>query len=105
MDISKRLDELSDQFNRYPDQAREVGLRFFLNITGPGGHTWIIMATQHMGFGVYRTQGDPGGYDFAITIAAEDCPFLVMSDEAARQLVINGKLKIEVGQDAQPAAR
>jgi putative sterol carrier protein len=97
VDIQKLLNEdFPAQLAKFPDQAKAIGGKFQLNITGEGGGEWFIDATES---GPSAKQGQGDAPDLTITIAAEDFQKLQENPQAAgMQLFFAGKLKLQGNQ-------
>ena len=93
VDIQKLFnEELPAQLAKFPDQAKAIGGKFQLNITGDGGGEWFIDASET---GPSSVQGKPGGADLTITMASEDFQKLQENPQAnGMQLFFAGKLKL-----------
>ena len=93
VDIQKLLnEELPAQLAKYPDQAKAIGGKFQLNITGEGGGEWYIDASDT---GPSAKPGKGDAADLTITIAVEDFQKLQENPQAnGMQLFFAGKLKL-----------
>lgn len=91
VDIQKLFnEELPAAIAKNPDAARQIGAKYQLNISGAG--EWFIDVSDT---GPKAEQGNPGGADCTITIAAEDFQKLVENPQAnGMQLFFAGKLKV-----------
>lgn len=93
VDIQKLFnEELPAQLIKHADTAKQIGAKFQINITGEGGGEWFIDATDT---GPKAEQGNPGGADVTITLAAEDFQKVHENPkQAPMQLFFAGKLKV-----------
>jgi hypothetical protein len=93
VDIQKLFnEELPAAIERHPDQAREIGAKYQINISGEGGGSWFIDVSDT---GPGSQQGEPGGADCVISVSAEDFQRLHENPQAnGAQLLIAGRLQI-----------
>ena len=93
VDIQKLLNEdFPAKLAKFPDQAKAIGGKFQLNITGDGGGEWFIDASE-TGPSIKQGQGEAA--DLTITLAVEDFIKLQENPQAAgMQLFFAGKLKL-----------
>jgi putative sterol carrier protein len=92
VDISKLFNEqLPAAIEKSPDNAKAIGAKFQINITGEGGGEWYIDASDS---GPKTEKGNPGGADCTIEVAGEDFQKLVENPQAGMQLFFAGKLKV-----------
>jgi putative sterol carrier protein len=94
VDIQKLFnEELPAQLAKYPDQAKQIGAKFEIIITGDGGGEWFIDASVETG--AKSQAGNPGGADVTITLTAEDFQKLHENPQAnGMQLFFAGKIKM-----------
>ena len=92
VDIQKLFnEELPAQLAKHPDAAKQIGAKFQINITGDGGGSWFIDASES---GPSSKSGEGPG-DVTITIATEDFQKLQENPQAnGMQLFFAGKLKV-----------
>lgn len=93
VDIQRFFSEdLPEQFERYPDAAKQLGFKCQLNVTGEGGGEWFIDVTDS---GPTVQPGNPGGANVTITLSAPDFQAYYANPQAVgMQLYFAGKLKI-----------
>lgn len=93
IDIEKLFnEELPAAIAKRPDMAKQIGAKYQINVTGAGGGEWFIDVSDS---GPAVVQGNPGGADLNVTVAAEDFQKLVENPQAnGMQLFFAGKLKI-----------
>jgi putative sterol carrier protein len=93
VDIQKLFNEqLPQQLAQHPDQAKQIGAKFQMNITGDGGGEWNIDVSAS---GPSAKAGNPGNADCTLTVSAEDFQKLVENPQAnGMQLFFSGKLKV-----------
>ncbi|MEV6979008.1 SCP2 sterol-binding domain-containing protein [Kitasatospora sp. NPDC093806] len=93
VDIRKLFnEELPVTLARYPQQAREIGGRFQLHITGEGGGSWFVDASET---GPHVAPGIGEGADLTCTLAVEDFQKLYENPQAhGTQLFFAGKMKM-----------
>jgi putative sterol carrier protein len=93
VDIQKLFNEtLPAGLAQHGEQAKQIGAKFQMNVTGEGGGSWFIDLTAS---GPSAVQGDPGGADCTITISVEDFQKLHENPQAnGMQLFFSGKLKV-----------
>ncbi|MFO0761075.1 MAG: SCP2 sterol-binding domain-containing protein [Byssovorax sp.] len=96
VDIQKMFnEELPAQLAKFPDQAKEIGATFQMNITGDGGGEWHIDVSAS---GPSATPGNKEA-DVTLTIASEDFQKLAENPQAnGMQLFFAGKLKVSGNQ-------
>ena len=96
VDIQKLFnEELPAQLAKFPDQAKQIGAKFQMNITGEGGGEWFIDASD-TGPSVLQGQG---AADVTMTIAAEDFQKLQENPQAnGMALFFAGKIKMQGNQ-------
>jgi putative sterol carrier protein len=92
VDIQKLFnDELPAALAKHADDAKTVGAKFQLNITGPGGGEWNIDVTSS---GPTCKPGS-GPADCSMTLSDEDFQKLLENPQAnGMQLYFSGKLKM-----------
>ncbi len=97
VDIQKLFnDELPGMLQKHPDQAKQIGAKFQINVTGEGGGEWFIDASDS---GPKAQAGNPGGADCTITLTSEDFQKLHENPQAnGMQLFFAGKLKVSGNQ-------
>ena len=60
VDIQKLMNQdLPARMAKHPDQAKQIGAKFQINITGEGGGEWYVDATAETGPKSHA--GNPGG--------------------------------------------
>ena len=93
VDIQKLFnEELPAQLAKHGDQAKQIGAKFQINVTGEGGGEWFIDASDS---GPKAEKGNPGGADVTISISSEDFQKLYENPQAnGMQLFFAGKLKV-----------
>jgi putative sterol carrier protein len=93
VDIQKLFNEdLPSQLSKHAAEAKQIGAKFQINITGDTGGEWFIDASDS---GPKAEKGNPGGADVTITISAEDFQKLHENPQAnGMQLFFQGKLKL-----------
>ena len=96
VDIQKLLNQdLPASLAKNAEDAKAIGAKYQLNITGPSGGEWSIDATPS---GPSCKPGS-GPADCTITIADEDFQKLLENPQAnAVQLYFTGKLKVQGNQ-------
>jgi putative sterol carrier protein len=78
------------------DEARAIGAKYQLNITGPTGGQWIVDATST---GPSCKPGNDGAADCTLTVSDEDFQKLWENPQAnAMPLFFSGKLKVDGNQ-------
>jgi putative sterol carrier protein len=94
VDIQKLFnEELPAQLAKFPDQAKQIGAKFQINITGDGGGEWFIDVSAETG--VSSSAGNPGNADVTITMASEDFQKLQENPQAnGMALFFAGKIKM-----------
>lgn len=96
VDIQKLMNEdFPAQMAKFPDQAKAIGGKFQLNITGEGGGEWFIDASDN---GPSCRPGQGPAADLTITVAAEDFQKLQENPQNGMQLFFAGKLKLRGNQ-------
>jgi putative sterol carrier protein len=92
VDIQQLFNEqLPQQLAAHPAEAKQIGSKFQMNITGEGGGEWHIDVSES---GPSATPGNKAA-DVTITIAAEDFQKLIENPQAnGMQLFFTGKLKV-----------
>ena len=84
--------DLPSLLAKKPDEAKQIGAKYQLNITGEGGGEWFIDVSDS---GPKAEAGNPGAADCTITIDAEDFQKLYENPQAnGMQLFFSGKLKV-----------
>jgi putative sterol carrier protein len=93
VDIQKLFnEELPAALAKHSDQAKQIGAKYQLNVTGDGGGEWYIDVSDS---GPKVEQGNPGSADCTITLTSEDFQKLHENPQAnGMQLFFSGKLKI-----------
>jgi putative sterol carrier protein len=88
--------ELPAQLSMYPDQAKAIGGKFQICITGDGGGEWFIDASES-GPSVRAGQGESS--DVTVTMTSEDFAKLMDNPQAnGMQLFFAGKLQLQGNQ-------
>lgn len=83
--------ELPAALGRNADDAKTIGSKFQLNVTGSG--EWFIDVSET---GPAITAGNPGGADCTLTLSEEDFQKLYENPQAnGMTLYMGGKLKIQ----------
>ncbi len=97
VDIQKLFNEtLPAAMEKAPDAAKAIGAKYQINIAGDGGGEWYIDCSDS---GPKAENGNPGGADCTIEIAADDFQKLVENPQAnGMQLFFSGKLKVQGNQ-------
>ena len=97
VDIQKLFnEELPSALAKNPDQAKQIGAKYQINITGDGGGEWFIDVSDT---GPKAEKGNPGNADCTITISTEDFQKLHENPQAnGMQLFFSGKLKVSGNQ-------
>ncbi len=97
VDIQQLFNErLPAAIEKNPDQAKEIGAKYQLNVTGDGGGEWYIDCSDS---GPKAEAGNPGTADCTIDIAVDDFQKLVENPQAnGMQLFFSGKLKVQGNQ-------
>ena len=92
VDIKKLFnEELPAGIAKNPEAAKLIGAKFQICIAGEG--EWYIDASDS---GPKAEEGNPGGADCTIRIAAEDFQKLLENPQAnGMQLFFGGKLKVD----------
>jgi putative sterol carrier protein len=93
VDIQKLFNEdLPSALQKHPEQAKEIGAKYQINISGDGGGEWFIDVSAS---GPKSEKGNPGGADCTISLTAEDFQKLHENPQAnGMQLFFAGKLKV-----------
>lgn len=93
VDIKKLFDEeLPSALTKNPGEAKQIGAKYQINVTGEGGGEWFIDLTDS---GPKVASGSPGGADVTIAIASEDFQKLYENPQAnSMPLFFAGKLKV-----------
>jgi putative sterol carrier protein len=93
VDIQKLFnEELPAAIAKHPDQAKEIGAKYQIIITGDGGGEWYIDVSDS---GPKAQAGNPGTADCTMTMTAEDFQKLHENPQAnGMQLFFAGKLKV-----------
>lgn len=93
VDIQKLFnEELPAGLAKHPDEAKQIGAKYQINITGDGGGEWYVDVSDS---GPKAEKGNPGTADCTITISSEDFQKLVENPQAnGMQLFFAGKLKV-----------
>jgi putative sterol carrier protein len=92
VDIQKLFnEELPAKMTAKPEEAKGIGAKYELVITGEGGGEWFIDASAS---GPKVEKGNPGTAECTLTLAAEDFQKLVENPSAGMQLFFAGKLKV-----------
>ncbi len=97
VEIQKLFNEvLPAGLSKNAEEAKTIGAKFQINITGPTGGEWFIDASPS---GPSAKQGKGENPDCTITIADEDFQKLVENPQAnGMQLFFAGKLKVDGNQ-------
>lgn len=93
VDIQKLFnEEIPAKLKEHADQAKQVGAKYQINVTGEGGGEWFIDVSDS---GPKIEKGTPGGENCTITLTAEDFQKLHENPQAnGMQLFFAGKLKV-----------
>jgi putative sterol carrier protein len=93
VDIQKLFnEELPAALAKNPDQAKQIGAKYQINIAGEGGGEWYIDVSDS---GPKAEKGNPGTADCTISITSEDFQKLHENPQAnGMQLFFSGKLKV-----------
>jgi putative sterol carrier protein len=93
VDIQKLFnEELPAALAKNPDQAKQIGAKYQINISGEGGGEWYIDVSDS---GPKAEKGNPGTADCTISITSEDFQKLHENPQAnGMQLFFSGKLKV-----------
>ena len=93
VDIQKLFnEELPAKLAQHAAEAKQIGAKFQINITGEGGGEWFIDVTDA---GPKAVQGNPGGADVTITMDSESFQKVHENpQQAPMQLFFAGKLKV-----------
>ncbi len=91
VDTKKLFNEdLPQALIAHPDDAKAIGQKYQLNVTGSG--EWFIDVTAS---GPSCVAGNPGGADCTLTVSEEDFQKLYENPQAnGMQLFMMGKLKV-----------
>jgi len=85
-------EELPASFSKFPDQAKSIGAKFQLNITGDGGGQWFIDASNS---GPSVRQGQGPAPDVTMIMAMQDFQMLYQNPQAnGMSLFFSGRLKV-----------
>lgn len=97
VDIQKLFnEELPAALAKKADEAKQIGAKYQLNVTGEGGGEWFIDVSDS---GPKVVPGNPGNADCTMTVSSEDFPKLYENPQAhGMQLFFAGKLKISGNQ-------
>ena len=92
VDTKKLFDEeLPGALTRNAEDAKTIGSKFQLNVTGSGA--WFIDVTDS---GPSIAAGEPGGADCTLTVSEEDFQKLYENPQAnGMSLYMGGKLKVQ----------
>jgi putative sterol carrier protein len=93
VDIQKLFnEELPAALAKNPDQAKAIGAKYQINVSGEGGGEWFVDVSDT---GPKAEKGNPGGADCTISITSEDFQKLHENPQAnGMQLFFAGKLKV-----------
>ena len=93
VDIQKLFNEdLPSTLTKNADQAKQIGAKYQINVTGDGGGEWFVDVSDS---GPKVEKGNPGSADCTITISSEDFQKLHENPQAnGMQLFFAGKLKV-----------
>ena len=93
VDIQKLFnEELPAALAKNPDQAKQIGAKYQINVTGDGGGEWFIDVSDS---GPKAEKGNPGTADCTISLTTEDFQKLHENPQAnGMQLFFAGKLKV-----------
>jgi putative sterol carrier protein len=93
VDIQKLFnEELPAALAKNPDQAKQIGAKYQINVTGDGGGEWFIDVSDS---GPKTEKGNPGNADCTISLTTEDFQKLHENPQAnGMQLFFAGKLKV-----------
>ncbi|MBI4952113.1 MAG: SCP2 sterol-binding domain-containing protein [Myxococcales bacterium] len=91
VDIQKLFNEdLTAGIAKNQDQAKAIGNKFQINVTGEGGGKWFVDCTAPK-----VEAGEPGGAECTVEITTEDFQKLMENPQAnGMQLFFAGKLKV-----------
>jgi putative sterol carrier protein len=94
VDIQKCFNQdLPALMHKYPDQAKAIGAKFQIDITGEGGGEWFIDASSETG--PSAKAGNPGNADVTITMSVEDFYKFYENPQAnGMALFFAGKMKM-----------
>ena len=91
VDIQKLFNQdIPSAVEKHPDEAKAIGNKFQINITGDGGGEWFIDCATP------KTEaGNPGGAECTIEMTGEDFQKLAENPQVnGMQLFFAGKLKV-----------
>ncbi|BCL33871.1 SCP2 sterol-binding domain-containing protein [Nostoc sp. MS1] len=93
VDIQNLFNEkLPAGFAKNPGAAKEINAKYQWHITGEGGGSWYVDASDS---GPSVTQGDPGKANCTVKISSEDFQTFYLDPRAnSMQLYFSGKLQI-----------
>lgn len=93
VDIQKLFNvELPAALEKNAAEAKDIGAKYQINVTGDGGGEWFIDVSAT---GPKAEAGNPGGADCTITVTSEDFQKLHENPETnGMQLFFAGKLKV-----------
>ncbi len=97
VDIQKLFnEELPAAITAHAEQAKAIGAKYQINITGEGGGEWYIDASDS---GPKAEKGNPGTAECTISMTSEDFQKLHENPQAnGMQLFFAGKLKVQGNQ-------
>lgn len=97
VDIQKLFNvDLPAALEKNAAEAREIGAKYQINVTGEGGGEWFIDVSAS---GPKAEAGNPGTADCTIGVTSEDFQKLHENPEAnGMQLFFAGKLKVQGNQ-------
>jgi len=93
VDIQKLFnEELPSALTKNAEQAKQIGAKYQINISGDGGGEWYIDVSES---GPKAEKGNPGTADCTISMTSEDFQKLHENPQAnGMQLFFAGKLKV-----------
>lgn len=97
VDVKKLFnEELPAQLAKNAEDAKTIGAKYQINVTGDGGGEWFIDVSAS---GPSASAGNPGNADCTITLTSEDFQKLHENPDAnGMQLFFAGKLKVQGNQ-------
>lgn len=96
VDIQKLFNQdIPEALSRRGDDARKIGGKYQLNISGEGGGSWTVDLVSNPPTATAGTVTDAG---VTIDVAASDFQTLVADPSAGMKLFFAGKLKVKGNQ-------